>query len=85
MITDGLGLLGIVATGGGVAAQLTTDRAAVDTQLPADLSLADAQVIAGVWIWYRWVWVSCRYPMLCITLAGEPRRVPALALLLPPW
>ena len=48
VITEGLGLLGIVATRGGVPAQLTADRAAVEPQLSADLALADAQVIAGI-------------------------------------
>lgn len=48
MITYGLGLFGIIATGGGVAAQFTTDRAAVEAQLPADLPLAHAQVIVGM-------------------------------------
>ncbi|MDF9434628.1 hypothetical protein R5R73_01995 [Salinicola sp. LHM] len=48
MITTDLCLFKVVADGGGVAAQLTTDRAAMDAQHPADLALADAQVIAGV-------------------------------------
>lgn len=48
MITEELGLLGIIATGGGVAAQLTTDRAVVDAQHPADLALAHAQVMTSV-------------------------------------
>ena len=48
MVTESLSLLGIIAIGGRVAAQLTTDRAAVEAQLPADLPLAHAQVIAGV-------------------------------------
>nr|WP_240724554.1 hypothetical protein [Halomonas borealis] len=34
--------------GGGVAAKLTADRAAVEAQLSADLALAYAQVITGV-------------------------------------
>lgn len=49
-ITEGLGLLGIVATGDSVAPQFTADRAAVETQLPADLPLAHAHVIAGVYL-----------------------------------
>lgn len=48
MITESLGLLGIIAIGGGITANLTADRAAVEVQLPADLALAHAQVIAGV-------------------------------------
>lgn len=48
VITENLGLLNIVATGGGVAAQHTTDRGAVESQLSADLPLAHFHVIAGV-------------------------------------
>ena len=48
MITMELRLLWIVATGGGVAAQLTADGAAMDAQFPTNLTLTDAQVIAGV-------------------------------------
>lgn len=47
-MTEGFGLLGIVAAGDNVAALLTTDHAAVNAQLPAELPLAHAQLIAGV-------------------------------------
>ena len=39
VITESLGLLGIVATKGGVPAQLTTDRTAVEPQLSANPAL----------------------------------------------
>lgn len=48
MITAGLRLLGIVAAGDGVAAQLTADRTAMNADLSGDLPLAHTQVIAGV-------------------------------------
>jgi len=48
MITECLSLLGIIVISGGVAANLTADRAAVEIQLPADLALAHAQIIVGV-------------------------------------
>ncbi len=48
MITEGLGLLGIIAIGGGVAPNLTADSTAMEIQLPAGLALAHAQVIAGM-------------------------------------
>lgn len=38
MITKGLGLLGIIAIGSGIAAQLKADRAAMETLLPTDLA-----------------------------------------------
>jgi len=44
MITEGPGLLGIIAIGGACAA----NRVAVEAQFPADLALAQAQVISGV-------------------------------------
>ena len=78
MIIEGLGLLGIIAIGGGVAVNFTTDSAAMEVQPSADLALAHAQVIAGVDL------VSLNLGqlsvfMLCFTLVGEPRRVPPLA------
>ena len=48
MITECLSLLGIIAIGGGVAANLTADSAAVEVKPPADLALAHAQAIEGV-------------------------------------
>ena len=48
MITECLSLLGIIAISGGVTANFTATRAAVEVQLPADLALAHAQVITGV-------------------------------------
>ena len=50
MITECLGLLRIIAISGGVAANFTADRAAVEVQLPADLALAHAQVIVSVYL-----------------------------------
>lgn len=48
VIATSLSLFGIIATGRRVAAQLTANRAAVEPQFPSDLSLAPAQVMAGV-------------------------------------
>lgn len=48
MITAGLRLLGIVAAGDGVAAQLTADCTAINADLSGDLPLAHTQVIADV-------------------------------------
>lgn len=48
MDTEGLRLLGIVAARGGVAAQLTANRAAVEAKRYGNLPLAYAQVMAGV-------------------------------------
>lgn len=47
MIIKSMSLFRIIVTCGVVAAQLTTGRANVEVQFPADLSLAHAQVIAG--------------------------------------
>lgn len=41
-ITEDLGLLGIIDSGGGAAANLMAGRAAVEAQLLADLALAHA-------------------------------------------
>jgi hypothetical protein len=46
LITEHLSLLGIVATRGGVTAQLKADGAVMDAKLSGDLPLA--QVMAGV-------------------------------------
>ncbi len=50
MITECLSLLRIIAISGSVTADFTADRAAVEVQLPADLALTHAQVIAGVYL-----------------------------------
>jgi len=41
-VTECLSLLGIVVISSGVTANFTTDRAAVEAQLPTDLALAHA-------------------------------------------
>lgn len=80
LITSRLRLPGRITSPKPIAFYFSADGTAVNPNRLGYLSLADASLNISK-IWYRWAWISYRYPMLCFTLVGKVERVPALALL----